>query len=287
MSESAYLHNVGAQDFQALVIENSYKQPVLVDFWADWCEPCKSLAPVLAKLVEEYNGKFILAKVDTEKEQELAAHFGIKSLPTMKVIFNGQIAGERVGAVPESEIRALIDPLIVSESDKVMEAAMLAHNEGRTQDALDLMNRALAQDPDNVDLKINIAKLVAAEGDVQSATALLDSLGEEESKNDEAVKLRAKINFAKQLEGLLPIEQIESRLAENPEDLEALLDKSHHLSASGSYEEAMETLLQIMTIDRKFQDDAGRKGLLALFDMLGGEQEAVQKYRRKLFTLLH
>jgi putative thioredoxin len=287
MSESAYIHNVGAQDFQALVIENSYKQPVLVDFWADWCEPCKSLAPVLAKLAEEYNGKFILAKVDTEKEQELATHFGIKSLPTMKVIFNGQIAGERVGAVPESEIRALIDPLILSESDKVMEAAMLAHNEGRTQDALDLMNQALANDPDNVDLKINIAKLVAAEGDMQSASALLDSLGEEESKNDAAVKLRAKINFAKQLEGLLSTEQIESRLAGNPEDLEALLDKSHHLSASGLYEEAMETLIQIMTIDRKFQDDAGRKGLLALFDMLGGEQEVVQKYRRKLFTLLH
>ena len=164
---------------------------------------------------------------------------------------------------------------------------MVAHNEGRTQDALDLMNQALAHDPDNIDLKINIAKLIAAEGDMQSASALLDSLGEEESKNDEAVKLRAKINFAKQLEGLLSTEQIESRLAENPEDLEALLDKSHHLSASGLYEEAMETLIQIMTIDRKFQDDAGRKGLLALFDMLGGEQEAVQKYRRKLFTLLH
>jgi putative thioredoxin len=287
MSESAYIHNVGAQDFQALVIENSYKQPVLIDFWADWCEPCKSLAPVLARLAEEYNGKFILAKVDTEKEQELAAHFGIKSLPTMKVIFNGQIAGERVGAIPESEIRALIDPLIISESDKVMDAAMAAHNEGRTQDALDLMNQALANDPANLDLKINIARLVMLQGDMKSASALLDSLSEEESKNDEAVKLRAKINLDTQLEGLPSMEQIESRLADNPEDLEALLDKSHHLSASGLYEQAMEILLEIMTIDRKFQDDAGRKGLLALFDMLGSEQQAVQKYRRKLFTLLH
>jgi putative thioredoxin len=287
MSESAYIHNVGAQDFQALVIENSYKQPVLIDFWADWCEPCKSLAPVLARLAEEYNGKFILAKVDTEKEQELAAHFGIKSLPTMKVIFNGQIAGERVGAISESEIRALIDPLIISESDKVMDAAMAAHNEGRTQDALDLMNQALANDPANLDLKINIARLVMLQGDMKSASALLDSLSEEESKNDEAVKLRAKINLDTQLEGLPSMEQIESRLADNPEDLEALLDKSHHLSASGLYEQEMEILLEIMTIDRKFQDDAGRKGLLALFDMLGSEQQAVQKYRRKLFTLLH
>ena len=287
MSESAYIHNVGAQDFQALVIENSYKQPVLIDFWADWCEPCKSLAPVLARLAEEYNGKFILAKVDTEKEQELAAHFGIKSLPTMKVIFNGQIAGERVGAISESEIRALIDPLIISESDKVMDAAMAAHNEGRTQDALDLMNQALANDPANLDLKINIARLVMLQGDMKSASALLDSLSDEESKSDEAVKLRAKINLDTQLEGLPSMEQIESRLADNPEDLEALLDKSHHLTASGLYAQAMEILLQIMTIDRQFQDEAGRKGLLALFDMLGGEQADVQKYRRKLFTLLH
>jgi len=287
MSESAYIHNVSAQDFQALVIENSYKQPVLVYFWADWCQPCKSLAPVLAKLAEEYKGKFILAKVDTEKEQELAAHFGIKSLPTMKVIFNGQIVGERVGAVPESEIRALIDPLIISESDKILAAAMAAQDEGRTQEALDLMNQALANDPANLELKINIAKLVMLQGDMKSASALLDSLSDEESKNEEAVKLRAKINMASQLEGLPSTEQIEQRLADNPKDLEALLDKSHHLSASGLYAEAMETLIQIMTIDRQFQDDAGRKGLLALFDMLGGEHADVQKYRRKLFTLLH
>jgi putative thioredoxin len=287
MSESAYIHNVGAQDFQALVIENSYKQPVLVDFWADWCEPCKSLAPVLSRLAEEYKGKFILAKVDTEKEQELAAHFGIKSLPTMKVIFNGQIAGERVGAVPESEIRALIDPLIVTEANKVMAAAMAAQDEGRTQDALDLMNQALANDPDNYDLKINIARLVMLQDDMKSASALLDSLSDEDSKKEEAVKLRAKINMASQLEGLPSMEQIEKRLADNPKDLEALLDKSHHLSASGSYAQAMETLIQIMTIDRQFQDDAGRKGLLAIFDMLGGEHADVQKYRRKLFTLLH
>lgn len=287
MSESAYIHNVGAQDFQALVIENSYKQPVLVDFWADWCEPCKSLAPVLAKLAKEYNGKFILAKVDTEKEQELAAHFGIKSLPTMKVVFNGQIAGERVGAIPESEIRALIDPLIVSESDKILDAAMAAQDEGRTQDALDLMNQALANDPANLELKINLAKLVMLQGDMKSVSVLLDSLSDEDSKNEEVVKLRAKINLASQLEDLPSMEQIEQRLTDNPKDLEALLDKSHHLSGSGLYGQAMEILLQIMTIDRQFQDDAGRKELLALFDMLGGEHADVQKYRRKLFTLLH
>jgi putative thioredoxin len=287
MNESAYIHNVSAQDFQALVMENSFKKPVLVDFWADWCQPCKTLAPIVARLADEYAGKFILAKVDTEKEQELAAHFGIKSLPTMKIIVNGQIAGERVGLIPESEIRAFIDPFIISESDQVMDAAMAAQDEDRSEDALALMNQALAADPANVDLKINIAKLVMLQGDMKSARSLLDSLSEEESKKDEAVQLRTKINLASQLENAPSLQEIEGRLTDNPNDLEALLHKSHRLSASDQYDEAMDLLIKIMTIDRQFQNDAGRLGLLSLFELLGGEHPLVQKYRRKLFTLLH
>ncbi len=287
MNESDYIHNVSAQDFQAIIMENSFNKPVLVDFWADWCQPCKTLAPIVAKLAEEYAGKFILAKVDTEKEQELAAHFGIKSLPTMKIIVNGQIAGERVGALPESEIRAFIDPFIVSESDQVMDAAMAAQDEGRSEDALELMNQALAIDPANADLKINIAKLVMLQGDTEAALGLLDSLSDEDNKKDEAVKLRTKINLADQLENAPSMQEIESRLADNPNDLEALLHKSHQLSASDQYDEAMDLLIQIMTIDRQFQNDAGRLGLLSLFELLGGEHPGVQKYRRKLFTLLH
>ncbi len=287
MNESGYIHNVSAQDFQAIVMENSFNKPVLVDFWADWCQPCKTLAPIVARLAEEYAGKFILAKIDTEKEQELAAHFGIKSLPTMKIIVNGQIAGERVGALPESEIRAFIDPFIVSESGQVMDAAMAAQDEGRSEDALELMNQALASDPANADLKINIAKLVMLQGDTEAALGLLDSLSDEDNKKDEAVKLRTKINLAGQLENAPSMQEIESRLADNPNDLEALLHKSHQLSASDQYDEAMDLLIQIMTIDRQFQNDAGRLGLLSLFELLGGEHPGVQKYRRKLFTLLH
>jgi putative thioredoxin len=205
----------------------------------------------------------------------------------MKIIVNGQIAGERVGALPESEIRAFIDPFIASESDQVMDAAMAAQDEGRNEDALALMNQALASDPDNADLKINIAKLVTLQGDTESALNLLDSLSEEDNKKDEAVKLRTKIDLASQLENIPTMQEIESRLADNPNDCEALLHKSHRLSASDQYDEAMDLLIQIMTIDRQFQDDAGRLELLSLFDLLGGEHPVVQKYRRKLFTLLH
>ncbi|MCH7881719.1 MAG: co-chaperone YbbN [Proteobacteria bacterium] len=287
MSKSPYIHNVSAQNFQALVIENSLKQPVLVDFWADWCEPCKTVMPMLAKLAEEYAGKFILAKVDTEQEKELAAHFSIKSLPTMKLFVKGQVADERIGVIPESEVRAFIDAFVTSELDKIVRAAMQALDEGRAEDALALMNQALAKDPENADLKISIAKIVAAQGDRDSALALLDTLSDEDNKKDEAVKLRAEIEVAKQLENAPALPEIEQRLSDDPNDLEALLQKSRHLSASADYDEAMECLLKIMTVDRQFEDDLGRTSLISLFDLLGGEHPSVQKYRRKMFTLLH
>ena len=287
MTESPYIHSVSAQDFQSVVIDNSFNQPVLVDFWADWCEPCKAIAPILERLVNEYAGKFTLAKVDTEQEKELAAHFQIKSLPTMKLIMNGQIVAERSGALPEGELRAFIKPFITSESDKIMEAAMAAHEEGRFEDALELMNQALEKDPSNADLKITIARIIFDEGDKEGALALLDNLSDDDKNKQGAVKLRAEINLADQLEDLPALDQIEQRLSEDPNDCEALLQKSHYLSANGENDEAMECLLNIIRIDRQYDDDAGRRGLLALFDMLGGEHPSVQRYRRKMFTLLH
>ncbi len=287
MSESPYIHNVSMQNFQNLVLEKSINNPVLVDFWADWCQPCQTIMPMLAKLAEEYAGKFELAKVNADEEQELAAHFGIKSLPTMKLFYQGQIVDERMGAVPESDVRAMLDKHIVSESDQFMQAAMMAYQQGHSEQALEMMNNALAKDPDNAELKVAIAQIVHSEGDSESALALLDSLDSEGSNLDAAVKLRAEIKLAAQLADLPDLGEIEQRLAQDPNDLDALLQKSRHLTAQGDYDNAMESLLTIIRTDRSFEDDAGRKGLLELFDMLGREHPSVQKYRRKLFTMLH
>jgi putative thioredoxin len=213
MSESPYIHNVGMQNFQQLVLEKSINKPVLVDFWADWCQPCQTIMPMLAKLAEEYDGKFELAKVNADQEQELAAHFGIKSLPTMKLFFQGQLVDERMGAVPESDIRAMLDKHIVSESDKFMQAAMMAYQQGQTEQALEMLNHALANDPENAQLKVTIAQIVHAQGDTESALALLDSLDEEGAKLEAAIKLRAEINLAAQLADLPPLDEIEQRLA--------------------------------------------------------------------------
>jgi putative thioredoxin len=275
------------QNFQNLVLEKSINKPVLVDFWADWCQPCQTIMPMLAKLAQEYDGKFELAKVNADEEQELAAHFGIKSLPTMKLFYQGQIVDERMGAVPESDIRAMIDKHIVSESDQLVQAAMMAYQQGHTAQALEVLNNALAKDPDNAKLKVTIAQMVYSEGDSESAVALLDSLDSEGNNLDAAIKLRAEIKLAEQLADLPDLGEIEQRLAQNPNDLDALLQKSRHLTAQSDYDNAMECLLTIVRTDRSFEDDAGRTSLLELFDLLGGEHPSVQKYRRKLFTLLH
>jgi putative thioredoxin len=287
MSESPYIHNVNTQNFQSVVLDNSMTVPVLVDFWADWCQPCQTLMPMLAKLAEEYGGKFILAKVNSDDEQELAGHFGVKSLPTMKLFVGGQVVAEKVGVVPEPEIRAFIDQYVTSDSASLMLSANTAFKQGDMDEGLALMNQALALDPTNADLKINMATVVMSQGDKDSALALLDSLSDDDKKKDEAVKLLATINLSAQLEGIPSLEEIESDLSKDPNNLLALLNKSTHLSAQGDHESAMECLLTIFKIDQQFEDGAARKGLFVLFDMLGGENAAVQKYRRKLFTLLH
>ena len=287
MSESPYIHNVGMQNFQAEVLEKSMTTPVLVDFWADWCQPCQQLSPILEKLAGEYAGKFEVAKINADEERELAAHFGIKSLPTMKLFYQGQLVDERMGLAPEGDIRAMLDKYLQSESQQLIEAAMVAFQQGQKEQALEVLNQALAKDPENAELKVSIAQLVYADGDTDSAVALLDSLDEDGQKLDAAIQLRAEINMAEQLADLPPLAEIEQRLAQNPQDLEALLLKSRHLTAQVDHDNAMECLLQIMRIDRGFEDDAGRNELLALFDLLGGEHPSVQKYRRKLFTLLH
>ena len=287
MSESPHVHDVGLQNFQQVVLETSMEKPVLVDFWADWCQPCQTIMPMLAKLADEYAGKFELAKVNADDERELAAHFGIKSLPTMKLFFQGQLVDERSGAIPESEVRAMIDRHIVSESDRYIEAAQMAYQQGHTDEALQLLNDALGRDPENAELKVSIAQMVHAQGDSDSALRLLDSLDEEGQKLDPAIQLRAAINLEAQLAELPPLDKIEKRLAKNPADAEALMQKSKHLTARGQYDEAMECLLMVMRVDRGYDDDGGRRALLELFDMLGGEHPSVQTYRRKLFTLLH
>ncbi len=287
MTDSPFIHDVTAENFQSLVLENSFQQPVLVDFWAEWCQPCQALMPVLAKLAAEFNGAFVLAKVNSDEQGELAAQAGVRSLPTVKLFVDGQIVNEFMGALPEAQVREFLAPYITSESDAVMVDALQAYQEGREQDALDMMNKALAEDPQNAKLKINIAKIVANQGDYESATALIDTLSDAEKDQPEVKELAAQIKLAGQLQDIGDPTELQQRVAEDPDDLDAQMKLSQYLTASGQYEAAIQALLHVMTKDRAFNEGAARQGLLDIFDMLGHENPLVKTYRRRMFTLLH
>ncbi len=287
MSDSPYIYNVTIEDFESLVIQNSFKHPVLVDFWADWCQPCQSLIPVLHKLAEEYQGAFTLAMVNSDEQGELAAQAGVRSLPTVKLFVDGQMVNEFMGALPEAEVRKFLDPYIKTESDQILTDAIQAFGDGKEQQALEMLNTALANDPQNSKLKINIAKLVANQSDFESAIALINTLSDEEKEQPEVKEILTQIKLADQLKDLGDPAELEQRIKDNPNDLDALLQMSTYLNAGGNHEAAIKILMQIMVKDKSFNDGAGQKGLIEIFDMLGGENPLVQTYRRKMFTLLH
>jgi len=287
MSDSPYIHNVTFEDFQALVIENSFKQPVLVDFWADWCQPCQALMPILSKLADEYNGAFVLAKVNSDEQGELAAQAGVRSLPTVKLFIDGQIVNEFMGALPEGQVRDFLAPYITTQSDVALQEALAAYQQGQPQQALEIMNKALAEDPQNASLKINIAKLVANEGDYESASALMETLSDEQKEQPEARELIAQIKLAGQLKDLGDPAELEQRIEQDANDLQARLEMAQYLAASGQHEAALQLLLEVMQKDASFNDGAARKALLGIFDLLGSDNPLVKTYRRRMMTLLH
>ena len=287
MSDSPYIHTITPENFQTDVIESSFKQPVLVDFWAPWCNPCQALIPILTRLAEEYKGAFMLAKVNTDEQGELAAQAGVRSLPTVKLFVDGKIVNEFMGALAEPEVRKFLAPYLRTESDQVLELAIEAFTEGRQQDALDMLNTALANDPANARLKIKIAKLLANQNDLESAGALLDSLTEEEKTGEEVKEIQAHIKLANKMKTMGDPRELKQRIEANPDDLDAMLKMSDVLSATGKHEAALQLLLKVMQKDNNFNDGAARKGLLEIFELLGSSNPLVKTYRRKMFTQLH
>ncbi|MEJ2060856.1 MAG: thioredoxin [Gammaproteobacteria bacterium] len=284
MSESPYIFTITEENFAEVVLEGSMKVPVLVDFWAAWCGPCQSLMPVLAKLADEYQGQFLLAKINSDEQQALAAQFGVRSLPTVKVFRNGQPVDEFMGAQPESAVREVIERHIVRESDLVHAEAVKLFNAGDLKGAVEKMRSAHEMDPGNKRIVIDLAKLYAEDGQRETAMQLLEKLPLDARISDEVKSLEAKLRFANAAGG--DRAALSASVEQNPDDLEARQQLAASYISSGEYEAGMEQLLEIMKRDRSFGDDAGRKGLLDVFEMLGADNPLTQQYRRKLSSLL-
>jgi len=260
---------------------------VVVDFWADWCGPCQMLMPVLKKLVDEYDGKFVLAKVNTDEQRELAKTHGIRSLPTMHVYKNGERVEEVLAAQSEATIRILLDRYIERASDRIRSEAREAFAQGKHAEALALLENACQQEPDNHQLILDHAKLCMRKGLLDKAETLIAGLPRNVRDETEAMCLRNLLDFAQAVKDAPPIDALEITAASEPDNLEARYQLGAWYVLNDRFEDALETFMQILQRDRSFRDDAGRRGLLAIFELLNNQGDLVAAYRRRLFTLMH
>jgi len=280
MSEHAL--DVGLADFTQHVLEESKHRPVVVDFWAPWCGPCKSLKPVLEKLAAEYGGKFLLAKINSDDNQELAARYGVRGIPSVKAFVNGAPVDEFSGALPEGEVRAFLDRLIPSPVDELRQQAQAARMAGDISGALKLLAAASKIDPGHVGVRLDAADIMLDLNEADEARRLIGSVADDADLRVPALKARLQfMGVAGEDEATLA-----ARVAANENDLDARLKLANLLVAAGQYEAGMDQLLEIVRRDRGFEDDIGRKTLLSVFNLLGGG-ELVSRYRRMLASALN
>jgi putative thioredoxin len=287
MADSPFVFEVTEQNFEQLVVETSHRVPVLVDFWAEWCGPCQMQLPVLLKLADEQQGKFLLAKVNTDVERGLATRFGIRSIPTMKLFRDGKVAEDILGAQTESVLRTLLDRYIERASDRVREEALQAERAGQPEQALALLRSARVEDPENPRLKLELARIAIGQGLFDEARQNLDALPPEARAEQDARRLMALLEIARSTAGDTTLSDLERRIAANPDDLDARLQLGGGYALEENYPAAMDQYLEILRRDRTFKNEAGRSGMLAVFDLLGNSGELVSRYRKLMFNVLH
>lgn len=284
---SQYSFDVSLAEFETQVLLPAQEVPVVVDFWAPWCEPCKVLKPLLEKLAEEYAGRFLLAKVNADENPELSQHFGVRSIPTVKVLFQGQLVDEFSGALPESQIREFLDRFAlpaVGGANLREEAAALV-GQGKFEEALAKLVEASQATPEDQAIQLDAVEVLMQLGRNDEAKQLLG--GEYAQEAERANALRARLALT---EGAADTAEIEAKLATTPDDHAARLDLSRAYAAQGRFREAMETILEVIVRDRFFDEGAPRKAMLQLFEALGGSEQyddLVREFRRKMSAALN
>jgi putative thioredoxin len=281
--------DVGTADFQEKVIDASRHAPVLVDFWAEWCAPCRALKPVLEKLAAEYGGRFVLAKLNSDRNPEIAARCGVRGIPNVKAFVNGELVDEFTGALPEAQVRAFIDRLLPSPAEPLRIAAQEARARGDADVAASLLADARELDPANETVQLDLAEIHIDMNEVGAAQALLEALAHKARDTARVAALQARLKLVAAGGGADP-SVLATRIAANPGDLDARLRLAQALALAQDYGPALEQLLEIVRRDRKWQDEAARRTMLDLFTLLGGNaryDDLVREFRIRLSRTLN
>ena len=281
-----HVFDATAATFEDTVIRKSLETPVLVDFWATWCGPCKTLGPILEKLAADYHGAFTLAKVDVDKEQELAAAFQIRSVPTVMLVKDGQLVDGFPGALPEGQLREFLKHHGIEPAAPVEEAAAV-----ETAPPVDpheevmRLRKAIEAEPDKAELKLDLALALLQTGAATEAEHLLDGLPANLATDDRAIKARARLEFAALLQDAPPAETLRAAISNDPGDLRARHLLGVRELVAGDAEAGLQQFIEMLQRDRTFGDGLARKSLIDAFRVVE-DDDLVSRIRRKMSSLL-
>lgn len=284
-TRSEHVFDATTAGFETDVIQASLETPVLVDLWAEWCGPCKSLGPILEKLAGEYNGAFRLAKIDVDAEQELAAMFGVRSIPTVILISGGQVVDGFAGALPEGQIREFLTKHGVAPAEAAVEEPAEAAAPETAADAINRLQQAIAAEPDRAELKLDLALALMRAGQVKPAQAELDALPANLATDARAVRLAKQLELANALDGAPSMAELRERVQTDDTDWEARDLLGVRLLIEGAAAEGLDQFLDILKRQRDWQDGQAKKRLLAAFATLE-DAALVSAYRRKMASLV-
>jgi putative thioredoxin len=275
---------VNEENFENAVLDRSQQVPVLVDFWAPWCGPCKVLGPVLEKLADEYAGEFILAKINVDENPGIAGAFGIQGIPAVKLFRDGDLASEFTGALPEAAVRQFLSQFLPNAQDKQAQEAEDLAQDGKTAEAKALYNAILAADPNHARALLGLGQLAMAAGDTEGALEHFDKISLVANERKEADRLIAKLKL--QSGGAQDEAALRAKIKAEPNNLQLRYDLAQTLAGLEKYDDALGEFLAIVKADRQFQDDGARKAMIQIFEVIGSDDPLTDKYRTELAAVL-
>ena len=279
MATSPYVIEVTDEQFQAEVLQRSLDVPVVVDFWAPWCGPCRALGPIMEKLAEEHQGRWILAKVNTEENPRVAQALQIRGIPAVKAVVGGRIVSEFSGVLPEDKIREWINGFAPDQLEQLLAAGKQALLEEDEETALQAYMAVLGIDSSHIEAKLAVARIAVARGEKETARQLLDGLDENDrithASEIAAIELLLEIDAGAEADLI-------ARIKEDPRDYQARHDLAMSYAARAAYDEALEELLAIVIRDRSWEEDKARESMVKLFGVMGLNSEATRKWQKKL-----